>query len=128
MTVAQDGKEDELERLALPDDRLLDLVEDAVRPLAYLGERDHNDSSCVRSASICGKGMPGAAESVGFGRCRSSHVSSPSTSRAASGLRSRSIPCRMDSRATAALRRRGTSFCLAHTAAAEPTTISRSIR
>src|SRR5207237_3086727 len=83
VAVAEDREEDDLERVALADDGALDLVEDACRSLAQLGELHHSRSTASTRAEMRRSGRPGALRSGGTGRSRrSSHASSPRISRA----------------------------------------------
>ena len=76
VAVGEDPEQHELERLALADDRALDLVEDGVRAAGELVDV-HSDSSRSTSAAQVGRGDPGACRSVGAGR--SSRASSQSS-------------------------------------------------
>ena len=53
VAVAQQRQQDQLERPALADDRLLDLGEDRLRALAEIGERAHRDSIRSITAATC---------------------------------------------------------------------------
>src|SRR5205814_5020976 len=114
------------ERVALADDRPLDLVEDAARPVAELGELHHRRSSVSTSARSRRSGSPGAVRSPGGGLSgrRSSHASSPTSALARSARNSRSIP----SFAAVISRRSGSSRMYRWPALEAPSVISRSIR
>ncbi len=73
VAVAQQRQQDQLERPALADDRLLDLGEDRLRALLQIGERAHSDSSRsitaatlrarhARPVAVCGLRPVGAQQ------------------------------------------------------------------
>ena len=96
MAVRKEAEQQELERIALPDDRLLDLIDHRARDPADLGEVHQMASKSVTSSRRSCSGMPGAKRSLGSGRSgRSSSHQRPSVSGPGRRPR-RSSACRRD--------------------------------
>src|SRR5205085_8451344 len=107
--VGEEAEQHELERLSFPDDRAPDLVEDPLRDLRdALEVAQIASTASTRARSRAGE-IPFPNRSAGAPRSgrRSTHASSPSTARAASGSLSRSIPRRVSKSSPAASRTAG---------------------
>ena len=87
VAVGEQAEQDELELLALADDRALDLVDQAAAELGQLPQLHQTCSRAVTTRSRSASSIPGPWRSAGCGRSgrTSSQASSPRTARARSG-------------------------------------------
>src|SRR5262249_2790267 len=115
--VTEQAEEDELDRIALSDDRTLDFVDDLAAQVANLLELHQSASDALSARSSAAAETPGAWRCSEAGRSgrTSSHASAPTTRAARSGSRSRSTPRRAASKPAAVSRSVGQSrFCRSH--------------